>query len=162
MRRRKGISALPFLSPVCGPLALARRMRALCSMLIVATAAVSLASQLPSQPSSQYGKTTGTRRCVAPDTQLLMRLRGGVRTLAEGEWEALHEEAGDKLVVVGALRRDQHACEQAQTADSRCHVVAQISRPSGAGRARRLRPHLRRSPRSTAIPQSSSRRAPMP
>merc|ERR1719424_1379512 len=64
-------------------------MRAAC-LLLVATAPLSLASQLASQPSSQHGK-------AAP---LLLRLRGGVRTLAEGEWEALHEEAGDKLVVV--------------------------------------------------------------
>ena len=76
-------------------------MRAAC-LLLVATAPLSLASQLASQPSSQHGKTA-TRGCVAPAAPLLLRLRGGVRTLAEGEWEALHEEAGDKLVVVGAL-----------------------------------------------------------
>ena len=76
-------------------------MRAAC-LLLVATAPLSLASQLASQPSSQHGKTA-TRGCVALAAPLLLRLRGGVRTLAEGEWEALHEEAGDKLVVVGAL-----------------------------------------------------------
>ena len=78
-------------------------MRAAC-LLLIATAPLSLASQLPSPLSSQHGKTV-TRGCVAPAAPLLLlRLRGGVRTLAEGEWEALHEEAGDKLVVVGALR----------------------------------------------------------
>ena len=49
------------------------------------------------RPSRQPGKTAA-RGCVAPAALLLLRLRGGVRTLAEGEWEALHEEAGDKLV----------------------------------------------------------------
>jgi thioredoxin len=74
-------------------------MRSAC-LLLVATAPLSLASRLASQPSSQHGKTA-TRGCVAPAAPLLLRLRGGVvRTLAEGEWEALHEEAGDKLVVV--------------------------------------------------------------
>ena len=98
-------------------------MRAAC-LLLVATAPLSLAfqlaSQLASQPaSSQHGKTA-TRSCVAPAAPLLLRLRGGVRTLAEGEWEALHEEAGDKLVVVGALRsRRYHARERAQAAHSR-------------------------------------------
>ena len=30
----------------------------------------------------------------------LLRLRGGVRSLHEGEWETLHDDAGEKLVVV--------------------------------------------------------------
>ena len=102
-------------------------MRAAC-VLLVATAPLSLASQLASQlapqlapqPSRQHGKTAA-RGCVAPAAApLLLRLRGGARTLAEGEWEALHEEAGDKLVVVGALRsRRYHARERAQAPHSR-------------------------------------------
>jgi len=82
----------------------------------------------------KHGKTAA-RGCVAPP--LLLRLRGGVRTLAEGEWEALHEEAGDKLVVVGALRSAPAVAPVSERKQpTRCRLVAQISRPSGVGRAR--------------------------
>ena len=119
-------------------------MRAAC-VLLVATAPLSLASQLASQlapqlapqPSRQHGKTAA-RGCVAPAAApLLLRLRGGARTLAEGEWEALHEEAGDKLVVVGALRSAPAVAPVSERKQpTRCRLVAQISRPSGVGRAR--------------------------
>ena len=114
-------------------------MRSAC-VLLLATAPLSLASQLASQlvpqPSRQHGKTAA-RGCVAPAAPLLLRLRGGVRTLAEGEWEALHEEAGDKLVVVGALRSAPAVAPVSERKQpTRCRLVAQISRPSGVGRAR--------------------------
>ena len=108
-------------------------MRSAC-VLLLATAPLSLASQLVPQPSRQHGKTAA-RGCVAPAAPL--RLRGGVRTLAEGEWEALHEEAGDKLVVVGALRSAPAVAPVSERKQpTRCRLVAQISRPSGVGRAR--------------------------
>ena len=124
--------------PLCAPFA----MRSACALLL-ATAPLSLASQLASQlapqPSRQHGKTAA-RGCVAPAAPLLLRLRalrGGVRTLAEGEWEALHEEAGDKLVVVGALRSAPAVAPVSERKQpTRCRLVAQISRPSGVGRAR--------------------------
>ena len=62
------------------------------ALLACLLASGALAAQLRSAP-ARHGATTCARAA-------LLRVRGGVRELAEGEWDELHENAGDKLVVV--------------------------------------------------------------
>lgn len=82
------------------------------SLVLVATldAAVAVASSSPPRQQQRpqrpwRGSVTDAAAGPQSDRPALLRLRGGVRMLQEGEWEDLHEAAGEKLVVVGASRR---------------------------------------------------------
>lgn len=71
--------------------------------LLAATLLDTAAAVAPSSPSRQQRlqRPLDAASCRR-ERPALLRLRGGVRTLQEGEWEELHETAGEKLVVVGA------------------------------------------------------------
>ena len=77
-------------------------------LVLAATTLDAAAAVAPSSPSRQQRLQRPWRRSVADaaacrrERPALLRLRGGVRMLQEGEWEELHETAGEKLVVVGA------------------------------------------------------------
>ena len=84
-------------------------MQLVLSLVLAATLGVS-ASVAPPAPSRQQQLQRPWRGSVVDaaafrrERPALLRLRGGVRMLQEGEWEELHETAGEKLVVVGASR----------------------------------------------------------
>ena len=77
-------------------------------LLILAATLDAAAAVAPPSPSRQQRVQRPWRGSVADaaicrrERPALLRLRGGVRMLQEGEWEELHETAGEKLVVVGA------------------------------------------------------------
>ena len=74
-------------------------------LLLVATVGASYeTSAMTSGRSARYSATHAplvSRGSLSAPRQTLLRLRGGVRELEDlDEWEALHEEVGDKLLVV--------------------------------------------------------------